>query len=87
MIWGVTGTPHHVDYFQNLKIIGKMLRFEPRIFDEDNINNFRRFFIENCIRKNGNLKNLPPVKKQLVYSQMQILENVLYKAKLKHNLS
>lgn len=45
MIWGVTGTPHHVDYFQNLKIIGKMLRFEPRIFDEDNINNFRRFFI------------------------------------------
>jgi hypothetical protein len=63
MIWGVTGTPYDVDYLDNLTVIGKMLQFSPRVYEQMNINNFRKFFLNYCIRKNTNLDNLPSVKK------------------------
>lgn len=81
MIWGVTGTPHQVDYLSNLAVLGRLFRFPTAIYDELNIDVFRRCFLTHCIRKNANLKLLQPVIKEVVSSQMQAVDSVLYRAK------
>ena len=81
MIWGVTGTPHQVDYLSNLTVLGQLLRFPPKLYDELNVDIFRRCFLEHCIRKNANTKLLPAVTREIVYSKMQAVDNILYSAK------
>lgn len=86
-MWGVTGTPHNVDYLSNLAVLGELFRFDKAFYEEININVFRRCFIEECIRKNCNFKLLEPVKKEVVMSKMQAVESVLYKAKAQFALN
>ena len=80
--WGVSGTLKNFTRMADLSCVFNVLNIHNKNLKDFNSMKIGIVFMENCIRKNVNTANLPPISLKKVYCEMGILDNILYQGKL-----